>query len=346
MRRFLKIAGLIFVLTCLVPVGFWFAAQIRENQPASALKPENGQFVGTAEGRIHVSIWGPPGGRPVLMTHGMAAWGGLWADTAQHLAGRGYRVIAMDLAPFGLSDRSNGDFSRSRQAKRLNLLAAALDLESYILVGHSYGGGVALEAALTNEERMAGMVLVCPVVKLIDGSFDPASEKVPALLGIPVVTDMLIASTIGNPLLTGTLARRFMHRKEGLTGRDVAILQWPMPRTGNGKAMGAWLRQFLAEGSAPLSRHREAVARLDLPVTLIWGEEDAVTPISLGEELASIMTPQAFHRLKNTGHMPQLEDRETFSRLLGDTLDAMNEKGSVIGSQLRGTIPIKLASDS
>ena len=323
MRRFFKITGLIVLLACLVPTGFWIAAQMRESQPASALKPENGQFVETAGGRIHVSVWGAPDALPVLMTHGMAAWGGLWEDTAQQLAGRGYRVIAMDLAPFGFSDRSDGDFSRSHQAERLNQLAQALALEDYILVGHSYGGGVALEAAMRDSERMAGLVLICPVVKLIDGSFDPASEKVPAVLNLPVITEMLVASTIGNPLLTGVLTKRFMHRKEGLGDRDVAILQRPMPREGNGKAMIAWLKQFLTEGTAPLSRHREAVAGLDLPVTLIWGEEDTVTPIALGEELAAIMAPQAFHRLKNTGHMPQLEDREAFGRILGDALDAL-----------------------
>ena len=62
------------------------------------------------------------------MTHGMAAWGGLWKLTGEALAARGYRVIALDQAPFGFSDSGNPDFSRSAEAKRL--------LEAVEVAGH------------------------------------------------------------------------------------------------------------------------------------------------------------------------------------------------------------------
>ncbi len=72
-----------------------------EDQMAAVLAPANGRMVETGEGAIHVSIWGEESAPAVLMTHGMAAWGGLWEETALALAKNGYRVIALGQPPFG-----------------------------------------------------------------------------------------------------------------------------------------------------------------------------------------------------------------------------------------------------
>ena len=278
--------------------------------------------------------------RSVIIT---GAAGGIGRALVELAVAAGEAVIAVDLPPFGFSDRQDGDYSRIRQARRINALAAAMNLRNYLMVGHSYGGGVALEAALgdaAGERRLAGLVLVCAVVNLLAEGESEAPKAAPALLTVPIVSDALVAGTIGNPLLTATLARRFMHRKEGLTARDVEILQRPMARRGNGKAMLAWLTQFLAEDDAPLSRHAEKVRQLAVPVSLVWGEEDMVTPIAGGEALAAEINPRAFFRLKGIGHMPQLEDRDGFAGVLLDALDALpgHDGGPSEGvGELRGT---------
>ena len=161
-----KAAVVLLALAAVTLAGCRAAAYFRETNESAELSPKNGAFADTSFGKVHVSYWGDASGIPVVMTHGMAAWGGLWKLTGEALAARGYRVIALDQAPFGFSDSGNPDFSRSAEAKRLLEAVKSLGIEKPLLVGHSYGGGVALEAALMAPDLFQGMVLVCPVTGL------------------------------------------------------------------------------------------------------------------------------------------------------------------------------------
>lgn len=321
-RLSLAFLALIVVALVVFRINAWW----QETEAADALRPENGRFVETAEGRMHVSLWGEEGSIPVVMTHGMAAWGGLWEETAEHLAANGYRVIAVDQPPFGFSDRKDKDFSRSRQAVRIGALARAMKLDRYLLVGHSYGGGVALETALRFGDRIAALVLVSAVVGLdADGAEGgKVANPVPPPLRWQPLAEMLISATVTNPLLTGFLTKLFMHQKEWLTGRHVDILQRPMALAGNTENMVLWLRQFLAGDDNALSRKREEVRSLRMPVALIWGNRDTVTPIEQAETLVRLFAgPASFVSLDDVGHMPQLEASRAFNTRLLNQLNAL-----------------------
>lgn len=303
--------------------GFRLNAWLQESKNADELVPVNGEFVSTEFGKIHVSVWGDRDGIPVVMTHGMAAWGGLWTETAERLAEDGYRVYAVDQPPFGFSEREGGNYSRSRQALRLRAFASAINLKDYILVGHSYGGGIAMETALVDEENVGGIILVCPVMKIVPAGANVELGAVPIPLRSDIVAQSLVSLTVTNPFLTGFLTKQFMHRKDLLTAQHVDILQRPMKLNGNTKYMVEWLREFLQGDPNAKSRQIPALTDFGKPVVMIWGEEDTVTPIYLGEELEQILKPLAFHRMNNTGHMPQLEAPEEFGRLLLDGLDSL-----------------------
>ena len=349
MRKFGRIAFVSIVAATiailLAVIGFRAAAWWRETAAAETLAPANGQFVETALGRIHVSIWGAENAKTVVMTHGMAAWGGLWQETAEALKGE-YRVIAVDMPPFGFSDRQDQDFSRSRQTQRLKALETALDLRGYLLVGHSYGGGIALEMALLHPENVKALVLVAPVIGLEP---EHASDRPPeqpgmvkGLLDIDVIAEALVSLSITNPLATSFLTRQFMHRKDALTQSHVDILQQPMPIVGNTSQMVSWLRQFLAGDPDAVSQTRMIVSQAKVPISLIWGEKDMVTPITQGETLAGVLKTTRFSRLQDVGHMPQLEAPEEFSETLVMTLDELAASGSAAmrGPRLRPTLPV------
>ncbi|MDF2373810.1 MAG: alpha/beta hydrolase [Rhizobiaceae bacterium] len=322
-----KICSVLLIVALAVLGGFRLHAWQQEAKSADQMAPTNGKFVETPYGKIHVSIWGEADGQPIVMTHGMAAWGGLWEETAITLAKNGYRVIAVDQAPFGFSDRDDTDFSRSRQAQRIASLVSAMGLQNYILVGHSYGGGVAAETALRSPDQLSGLVLICPVMVLAGEGDDIVKNTVPFPLNVPWLAEVLVSATITNPLLTGFLTRQFMHQKDALTARHVEILQRPMALKGNTEHMVIWLGQFLAGDPTAFSRQRENLSKLKMPVALIWGEQDQVTPIRQGEELAKIINLSSFIKLKNIGHMPQLEAPERFSKALLDSIEAIGRPG-------------------
>jgi pimeloyl-ACP methyl ester carboxylesterase len=344
MIKFLKSIAIVCVtlltLVLLALAGFRAAAAMRETQDAVALLPANGQLVQTSFGEIHVSHWGPKTGKPVLMTHGMGAWGGLWVATAEALAAKGYHVIALDQAPFGFSARETTDFSRSAQADRIKEVLDGLGIDSAFLVGHSYGGGVTLEAALRYPERVTGLVLVCPVTGLADNRpLSAEANVIPLPLRSEFLADFLVTATVTNPLLTKTLMKQFMYKKDKITQAHVAILQKPMTRSGNTRAMTLWLQQFLSSDTNALSAQRDSVAKITVPAELIWGNKDTVTPISQGEDLAQLIPFGTFQKLNNIGHMPQIEGPEVFNHALINALQRL-DGGLHANWRLRPTLAV------
>lgn len=343
MRHFFKrlskllLALLAIVIVCLA--GLRIVAAMRETETAESLAPDNGRFVDTDYGKIHVSLWGDETAPPVLFTHGMAAWGGLWRDVAEHIVSQGYRVIALDQAPFGFSDNAHRDFSRTAQAERLKQVLDGLGINKVFLVGHSYGGGVTLEAALRYPDRISGLVLVCPVTGLMDApEAGPAPSKaLPLPLRISALAEAGIAASATNTVVTGPLMASFMHKTEMMTPEHVATIQKPFARTGMTPAMASWFTQFMSGDPQAMSAQRDLVKVKVVPAELIWGEMDTVTPIAQGEDLAALMGITQFARMPGIGHMPQLEDPAAFKALLTASLQRLNT-GQFSSWNLRGDI--------
>jgi pimeloyl-ACP methyl ester carboxylesterase len=305
------LASILLVITAtlvLATAGFVIVAFAREQQPADALAPDNGRFVDTAEGRIFVTLAGPADGPPIIMTHGVAAWGGLWTDTTAALAARGYRVHAVDLPPFGFSDRpASGDYSRAAQARRLVALVDSLGLKQPTMIGHSYGGGPAMEAVLQAPERFGRIVLVAPVL----GIGEPA--KLPPMpLRLAPLREAFVAMTATNLLATRPLLASFMHRKDRALDRYVTIVQRPLTRARTTPAMADWLPVLLSGDPTALSAQPGSYIGLRVPMGLIWGIEDSVTPIAQGRALQRRVAGASLTILPNIGHMPQLEDPAAF----------------------------------
>jgi pimeloyl-ACP methyl ester carboxylesterase len=197
------LAGIVLLLA-----GFRVAAALRETDTAEAKAPRQGQFVSTPGGRVFLQDSGPRDGTPVVLIHGTAAWSEFWRGTIDHLTAQRYRVIAIDLPPFGFSDRSSeGAYSRAAQSKRIVGVLDALKIERASFVGHSFGAGATVEVVMQYPERVRGLILVAAALGLPLPGQPPEkpSGVLMAFLDMPVLPDVLIAATATNPLLTRRL---------------------------------------------------------------------------------------------------------------------------------------------
>jgi pimeloyl-ACP methyl ester carboxylesterase len=326
MKRFLKLISLLVLLILVGLFAFRTLAHFRETETAQALAPPNGQFIQTSYGAVHVTEWGSMTSPVVVMTHGMAAWGGLWTDTAQHLAANGYHVIAFDQAPFGFSDASNEDFSISAEADRIGQSLATLNIHHAKLVGHSFGGGVAIETALRFPQFFDGVVLVCPVTKL--GKTDASrNAAAPWPLRQTWISEVLVSATITNPLMTKLLLQKFMAKKDMATAEHIRILQMPMNRAGNTHAMAVWLRQFFEGDPNAKIIAADAAQQFTLPVSFIWGAEDQVVPLEEARRLKVLLRSDQLEIIPGVGHMPQLEAPGVFKNLLLKQIESMRAAG-------------------
>lgn len=309
-----KICGVIILLVAIALAGLRIAAVFREDQ---GRLPSDSTILATPLGRIAVQASGPPGGHPVVLVGGTAGWSGFWRDVRHDLAARGYRVVAVDLPPFGFSESDpRRRYDRVQQAERiLAAVQAAAPQRPVTLVGHSYGAGPALEAALRSPNMFRRLVLVDAALGPLDA---PASEA-PRLLRTPLIAETLVAAGFTNPWAVRPMLRSMLARKDA-ADTWIEALREPMRRDGTTEACAAWLPALFDTADGALSRSRSNIARLRVPVSIIWGEADTVTPIKQGEELARLVRAQDFHRLPATGHIPHIEEPARFLQALSTSI--------------------------
>jgi pimeloyl-ACP methyl ester carboxylesterase len=292
---------------------FWAMALLRENDTRV---PPATTITQTSLGKVAATISGPADGPPILLVHGSAAWSGFWRDVAAHLAAQGWRVIAVDLPPFGYSDRDpQARYDRTSQATRLSDLLRAVAKRPVVVLGHSFGAGAATEFALRHPDQVRQLVLVDAAL----GTLDPQAPAAPGLLGSGLVAQPLTAATVTNPWAIGALMRSFISKKDA-AAPWLETLRQPMRRPASTAAYAAWLPSLFATDDAGLSWRSAELAKIAMPVAILWGETDSVTPIAQGENLARILHPKRFVRLPGTGHIPHIESPGPFMKALDGVL--------------------------
>lgn len=313
------------VVLIIAAAGFRWAAERRETAGYGTGVPEQGRFAATAEGGVFLLEAGQPEAPPVLFAHGTAAWSGLWLPTLETLGRAGFHAIAYDMVPFGWSQHpADGDYSRRRQADRVVALLEALDSRP-VVVAHSVGAGPAAEAVLRRPDLVSGLVIVDGAIAL--GSHQ-AAKGVPVYLRNRILREHIAAATASNPLLTRQFLRGFMHVKQAATAETVALLQEPLRRQGYTEALADWLPQLFVPPRDALSTRADHWQALDLPVALIWGREDTVTPLAQAEELAGLIPGAQLTILEGVGHIPQIENPEAFRDALIPILHAISKSAA------------------
>ncbi|NUT00066.1 MAG: alpha/beta hydrolase [Sphingomonas sp.] len=241
---------------------------------------------------------------------------------ADHLAERGWRVVAIDLPPFGWSDRDPRQrYDRVTQAERLSAVIGSLGKRA-IVVGHSFGAGAVTELALRHPDRLRGIVLVDAALGELDAKGEAGAAKA---MRIGPVAQLATATLVTNPSALEPFLRSLIARKEQ-AHRWVPILRQPMLRDGSTSAYAAWLPNLFTRQDGALSRSSAHLRRTSLPVALVWGRADTVTPLDQGKRLAALTRARSLRVLPGVGHIPHIEDPEAFRTALDQALaDVLKE---------------------
>ena len=155
---------------------------------------------------------------------------------------------------------------------------------------------------------------------------DGTGRQLPAFLRSEVVRELIVANSVTNPHLTRALFSRFVHRSEAITEAQVKSVQRPLVREGTTDTIARWLPTLLVPPRGAASTDPAAYGALDLPVALIWGREDTVTPPAQGEALSAALGGAPIAWLEDVGHIPQIEAPGDFHRVLDDALREITNK--------------------
>lgn len=316
----LKILAAILVFLLAVILFFTIRSNLRETKTRQEAAPSTGRFVRAGDVELFIQEWGPEDGPVILLIHGTAAWSGLWRETMAPLAEAGYRCIAIDIPPFGFSERPPAPlYGNADQAKRIVALMDALGIERAILLGHSFGGGATLETALTIPDRIDALVLADVGGLNLNLQPAPNTQNPSAMqmfLGTPALRNPLLATTVTNPLFTKTLISAMLLDPADATEERIKILQEPLVLQGATNTLGDWLQAVLGPQEISLTSDPANYQSLTMPALILWGDRDTVIPLKEGEYLQSILPDAELVVMQGVNHIPHVEDNETFIEIV------------------------------
>lgn len=315
LRKIFSLVLMALAFVAILIAMFRFAAIEREILPAHEAAGAGATFATVGDQKVHYTQWGSAGGRTILLVPGTLAWSETFSDIASPLAGLGYRVIAVDLPPFGFTQRPFGhDYSRAAQAKRILAFADAMGIEDFVLGVHSYGGGAAVEAAFEAPERIEGLVLLDVALGI---GQPPGGSILTWVLGIEPVRETLVASTFTNPMTTGLGLKALLYDDSLVTRERIDLYRKPFTLRGTTEAIGRWLQTGLFnDESRAASSDPGRYRAFQAPVLIVWGKQDTVTPLAQGEAIASLFPNAKLEVLDGVNHIPHVEKPGEVVRLM------------------------------
>lgn len=302
---------------------------LAQTTPQDLADPD-GKFLSVDDTSIYLQTRGNPDDPAVVLIHGFGGSTFTWRNTLDPLAEAGFYVVALDLPPFGLSNKSADlDYSRSALADLVVDVMDELSIEKAVIVGHSMGGGVTASFAVQHPERVNGLVFVDGGVfeampegaVSSDGGMSDLSGFIETLDPRSPFAAMLVRAFLTPERFTEILKSAYV-RKEVITPEVIAGYQRPLQ-------LDDWPQGLLAFSTAvetsPISLDdlANAVDQYGMPVLIIWGEDDPWVSILLGETMQVALSESEIITYEGVGHLPMEEAQEDFNTDLMTFLNAV-----------------------
>jgi pimeloyl-ACP methyl ester carboxylesterase len=240
-------------------------------------------------------------GPMVVLAHGWTLGQSVWAPVAHRLVARGHTVVVYDQRGHGESTTGSEGFSIDRLGHDLAAVLEAVDARDADVAGHSMGG-MTLQAMTLHRpdvvgERVARVVLVSTASHGLGRGSLP--DRVAARVIASPLIDRAMRTRRGHALTRGTVGRTVRHAHVAAT-RDFFVATAPATR---GRLLTAMTAMDLS-----------ALTSVDVPVTVVVGTHDQLTPLRLGRELAQRLGAELVV-LPDAGHMLMYEEPDRIAEL-------------------------------
>ena len=272
-------------------------------------------------------------GSPVVLIHGVTGSCDQWSPVLDLLSER-HSVVAPDLLGHGESAKPRGDYSLGAYASGIRDLVVGLGHERVTVVGHSLGGGIAMQFAYQFPERCERLVLVSSgglgqeVHPILRAATLPGSELV-----LPFIAGNRVHA-VGSAV-AGLLEKVGLH-----AGPDIAEMVRGYGSLRDGDTRRAFVHT-LRSVIDPMGQRVNATDRLylaaDMPALIVWGRRDPVIPVSHAGIAERGMPGSRLEIFEGSGHFPQLDDPLRFARLLTDFIDT-TEAAELTADSLRDRV--------
>jgi pimeloyl-ACP methyl ester carboxylesterase len=252
-------------------------------------------------------------GELIVLLHGIAGSAATWEDTMLRLGER-HAVLAPDLLGHGESAKLHTDYSLGAYANAIRDLLDALGHERGTIVGHSLGGGVAMQFAYQFPERCERLVLVS------SGGLGREVHpllRAAALPGAEVVLPWLC--TVGQrsvPAITRVLGRVGLRASTDL--EEIWHNFSSLEESGARQAFMHTVRGILDLGGQRVSATDRLYLAAELPTLIVWGEHDPLIPVRHAWDAHERIPGSRLEIFPESGHFPYRDDPQRFAAAIGD----------------------------
>jgi pimeloyl-ACP methyl ester carboxylesterase len=272
-------------------------------------------------------------GPAIVLVHGITSSSNVWVELMKDLVEAGHSVIAPDLFGHGASAKPKGDYSLGAYASGVRDLMGLLGYDSATVVGHSLGGGIAMQLAYQFPEYCERMVLISSgglgreVSPLLRAATLPGAELVMPL----IIRDWAVRA---GGAVSGLLDRVGVHAGPHLQemGRGYASLVEQDAQL----AFVHTLRSVIDAGGQKVSARDRLYLAEKMPVLIVWGDRDPIIPVEHGRRAHEEIPHSRFVEIPDSQHWPQLDQPRVVCRemteFIGSTepyefsLDLMREQ--------------------
>jgi pimeloyl-ACP methyl ester carboxylesterase len=288
---------LLFVAAILAGMALWaYSPSLPPEMLIARYANDRSKFIDVGGVRAHVRDQGNPDGVPVVLIHGSMGSLHMWEGWVRELSGRA-RLISVDLPGHGLTGTwSRDEYTVEAYADFIEVLVDTLNLDRFVLVGHSLGGAVAWTFAATRPDRVSQLVLV-------DAAGYPRESG-----------DMPLPTRLARMPVVGDIGVYF--KPERLVRRSLTeVYADPAMVTPERVKRYAELQRFPGNRDATVQRARTQepldptpLKRLAVPTLILWGAADRWVPVADAFRFQNDIKGAKLEIFEKLGHNPMEED--------------------------------------
>ena len=255
-------------------------------------------------------------GPTLLFIHGIGDCSDTWHELIPQLA-QDHTIIAPDLLGHGRSDKPRADYSVAAYANAMRDLLSVLGVDRATVIGHSFGGGVAMQFAYQYPERCERLVLVST------GGVNAEIHPVLRLASAPNADLILPLLQFPGARVAGRCMFKLLELLGTDTGLDADHLLVMFDALPDARTRHAFLRAL----RSAVDWRGQSITMLDrcylassIPTLLVWGARDAVIPSRQARIAHLAMPGSRLEVFERAGHFPHLTDSARFLSVIRDFL--------------------------
>ncbi len=302
---FISLALIVFLLSVKTSIS---------SQYSSATIPfDNSQFINVEGVNLHYRAWvldEDPDKKPwIMMIHGFAGSTYMWQKSIKSLNDAGFNVVAVDVPPFGYSDKSRRiNHSVDNRAKLLWSFASCINPNNqWVLFGHSMSGGIVEAMAILQPQRVDRVVFVAPA---LFSHLQPERSIKQRVIAFPPFEWIL--GGLGKVIfIRPKRIEKLLESAYGQKGSSEDVMAYYTPLKQKGMA-----RAILSAYSRAKPSNTLNITDFKSEALAIWGENDTWVPFERIKPYTEAMDNLSIVIIKDTGHSLMETDAELFNRIV------------------------------